>query len=119
MFWKYLRSLEGKDQDVTIVDDSACKPPEDPGKHLAAYLTEIFVPEKLPTPQQHWLAQKQPDSNEEGDIGRVMVVRALAHLEGSTSKRLAGIPASVRKSLGKNAVMIHVQSDPLGIRACD
>ncbi|KAM7290161.1 histone H3-like centromeric protein A [Ixodes scapularis] len=72
-FWKYLGSLEGKDQDETIIYESTGNPPEDLGNHLTKYLTETFAPEKVSTPQEGRLAPDLSDSNQEGDIGRVMV----------------------------------------------
>ncbi|KAM7313853.1 hypothetical protein ISCGN_003640 [Ixodes scapularis] len=44
-FWKYLGSLEGKDQDVTIIDESTGNPPEDLGTHLTKSF--FFSPERL------------------------------------------------------------------------
>ncbi|KAM7294067.1 hypothetical protein ISCGN_023608 [Ixodes scapularis] len=103
-FWKYFGSLEGNHQDVTIIDDSRGNPPEDLGNHLTKYPMETFAPKEVSTPQEGPVAPDQSDSNQERNIGRVMVVRALPRLRGATSQGLNGVPASVLKSFGKDAV---------------
>ncbi|KAG0439425.1 hypothetical protein HPB47_016653 [Ixodes persulcatus] len=96
---------EGKDQDATIIDESTGNPPEDLGDHLTKCLTETFAPEEVSTPQDGRLALDQSDSNQEENIGRGMVLRALARLKGATYQGLNGVPASVLKSLREDAVV--------------
>ncbi|KAG0415932.1 hypothetical protein HPB47_006890 [Ixodes persulcatus] len=87
--WKlcaYLGSLDGRDKETTIVDQVTGEVPNDLGTYLTNYLKETFVSEESAAPQQDWPTTQTEEHSQEEVIGWVTILRALTHLETSTSQ---------------------------------
>ncbi|KAM7298924.1 uncharacterized protein ISCGN_019491 [Ixodes scapularis] len=96
-FWAYLGTLDGRDQEAVIIDESTGEEPSNLGTHLSDYLRKNFTTEEDTSSQP---TVHTAEHSQEEVIGWVTVLRAFAHLKTSTSPGLDGIPASVLKSMG-------------------
>lgn len=105
-FWRYLGTLNGREQCLTILDEDTGQPTERLGQCLTDHLVEVFSPPEA-APLQDLSPTEDtaltPDDATCVTIGRVSLTRALAHIKNNTAQGLDKIPASVLKALGRES----------------
>lgn len=95
-FWRYLGTLNGREQCLTILDEDTGQPTERLGQCLTDHLIEVFSPPEA-TPLQDLSPTEDkaltPDDATFVTIERVSLIRALAHIKDNTAQGLDKIPA--------------------------